>query len=334
MKNKNIAIGGATGAVGREFIGCIESRGLQIRSLKLLASARSAGKRYPFRGEELTVEELKPDSFAGVDIALFSAGSGISKQFAPLAVQAGAVVVDNSSAFRTDPEVPLVIPEINARRIRDHKGVIANPNCAAITTLVPLWPVHQVNPVKRLIVSTYQAASGGGAALMEELEQSTRAHLEGRAYPPKVVKYPYAFNLFSHNTAIDRTTGYNDEETKVIRETRKIFEDEGIAVGATCIRVPVLRAHSVSMTFECTRPIAPQEVRTLLEKAPGVKLVDDWAGNYFPMPIDASGQGDVLAGRIRRDLSDPSGKSISMFVAADQLLKGAALNAIQIAELV
>jgi aspartate-semialdehyde dehydrogenase len=334
VKDKNIAIVGATGAVGREFIGCIESRGLDIKSLKLLASARSAGKRYPFRGEELTVEELKPDSFAGVDIALFSAGSGISKQFAPLAVKAGAVVVDNSSAFRADPDVPLVIPEINARRIPEHRGIIANPNCAAITTLVPLWPVHQVNPVKRLIVSTYQAASGGGAALMQELEQSTRAYLEGRSYPPKVVKYPYAYNLFSHNTAIDMTTGYNDEETKVIRETKKIFEDDAIAVGATCIRVPVLRAHSVSMTFECARPISPQEVRALLERAAGVKLVDDWANNYFPMPIDASGQGDVLAGRIRQDLSDPSGKSISMFVAADQLLKGAALNAIQIVELV
>jgi aspartate-semialdehyde dehydrogenase len=169
--------------------------------------------------------------------------------------------------------------------------------------------------------------------MMEELEQSTRAYLDGRAHPPKVVKYPYAFNLFSHNTAIDMATGYNDEETKVIRETKKIFEDDGIAVGATCIRVPVLRAHSVSMTFECARPIAPQEVRALLGKAPGVKLVDDWADNYFPMPIDASGQGDVLAGRIRQDLSDPSGKSIAMFVAADQLLKGAALNAVQIAEL-
>ena len=333
MKDKNIAIVGATGAVGREFIGCIESRGLPIRSLKLLASARSAGKRYPFRGEELTVEELKDDSFEGVDIALFSAGGSISRQFAPVAVKAGAVVVDNSSAFRMDPKVPLVIPEINAARIADHKGIIANPNCAAITTLVPLWPVHQVNAIKRLIVSTYQAASGGGAALMEELEQSTRAYLEGKDFSPKVVKNPYAFNLFSHNTAIDRTTRYNDEETKVINETRKIFADDGIAVGVTCIRVPVLRAHSVSMTFECERAIAPEEVRALLEKAPGVKLVDDWENNYFPMPIDASGQGDVLAGRIRRDLSDPSGKSVSMFVAADQLLKGAALNAVQIAEL-
>jgi aspartate-semialdehyde dehydrogenase len=333
VKNKNIAIVGATGAVGREFIGCIESRGIPLASLKLLASARSAGKTQMFRGQELVIEELTDSVFAGVDIALFSAGGGISRQYAPIAVKAGAVVVDNSSAFRTDPAVPLVIPEINARRIKDHKGIIANPNCAAITTLVPLWPIHRSNPVRRLIVSTYQAASGGGAALMEELEQSTRAYLDGKIYEPRVVKYPYAFNLFSHNTGIDMATGYNDEESKVIKETKKIFEDERIAVSATCIRVPVLRAHSVSMTFECERPITPAEVRGLLEHAPGVRLVDDWANNYFPMPIDASGQGDVLAGRIRKDLSDPSGKSISMFVAADQLLKGAALNAVQIAEL-
>jgi aspartate-semialdehyde dehydrogenase len=333
MKNKNVAIVGATGAVGREFVGCIESRGLPLASLKLLASARSAGQKQSFRGQELTIEELKDDSFNGVDIALFSAGSGISKTYAPIAAKAGCVVVDNSSAFRMNKDVPLVVPEINARRIADHKGIIANPNCAAITTLMPLWPVHQVNPVRRLIVSTYQAASGGGAALMEELELSTRAYLDGKDYAPKVVKYPYAFNLFSHNTAIDMATGYNDEESKVIKETRKIFEDDRIAVSATCIRVPVLRAHSVSMTFECERPITPEEVRGLLAKAPGVKLVDDWANNYFPMPKDASGQGDVLAGRIRKDLSDPSGKSISMFVAADQLLKGAALNAVQIAEL-
>ncbi|HJS45155.1 MAG TPA: aspartate-semialdehyde dehydrogenase [Rhizomicrobium sp.] len=333
MKNKHVAIVGATGAVGREFVGCLQSRGVPLASLKLLASARSAGKIQSFRGQELVIEELTDRAFDGVDIALFSAGSGISKQYAPIAVKAGAVVVDNSSAFRADPAVPLVVPEINARRIAGHKGIIANPNCAAITTLVPLWPVHRVNPVKRLIVSTYQAASGGGAALMEELELSTRAYLDGKRYEPKVVKYPYAFNLFSHNTAIDMATGYNDEESKVIKETKKIFEDDRIAVSATCIRVPVLRAHCVSMTFECERPIAPQDVKALLAKAPGVKLVDDWANNYFPMPQDASGQGDVLAGRIRQDLSDPSGKSISMFVAADQLLKGAALNAVQIAEL-
>ncbi|MCP5411653.1 MAG: aspartate-semialdehyde dehydrogenase [Alphaproteobacteria bacterium] len=333
VKNKNIAIVGATGAVGREFVGCIESRGIPVKSLKLLASARSAGQKQKFRGEELTIEELTENSLEGVDIALFSAGSGISKQYAPIAVKAGAVVVDNSSAFRTDPSIPLVVPEINADTIKSHKGIIANPNCAAITTVVPLWPVHQVNPVKRLIVSTYQAASGGGAALMEELELSTRAYLDGKTYEPKVVKYPYAFNLFSHNTAIDMATGYNDEETKLMREAKKIFADDSMAVSATCIRVPVLRAHSVSMTFVCEKPIEPSEVRALLEKAPGVKLVDDWQNNYFPMPVDASGQGDVLAGRIRKDLSDPSGKSISMFVAADQLLKGAALNAVQIAEL-
>jgi aspartate-semialdehyde dehydrogenase len=333
VKNKTVAIVGATGAVGREFIGCLESRGIPLKALKLLASARSAGQTQRFRGEDLVIEELTEASFDGVDIALFSAGSGISKQYAPIAVQAGAVVVDNSSAFRADPAIPLVVPEINARRIQDHKGIIANPNCSAITTLVPLWPIHQVNPVRRLIISTYQAASGGGAALMEELELSTRAYLDGKTYQPKVVKYPYAFNLFSHNTAIDMATGYNDEETKVMKEARKIFEDEGMAINATCIRVPVLRAHSVSMTFTCERPIAPEEVRALLAAAPGVKLVDDRANNVFPMPIDASGQGDVLAGRIRTDLSDPSGKSISMFVAADQLLKGAALNAVQIAEL-
>jgi aspartate-semialdehyde dehydrogenase len=333
MRNKTVAIVGATGAVGREFIGCIERRGIPLKSLKLLASARSAGKTYEFRGQTLVVEETTPEAFEGVDIALFSAGSGISKQYARIAVQAGAVVVDNSSAFRADPEIPLVIPEINAGRIKDHKGIIANPNCSAITTLVPLWPVHQRNPVRRLIVSTYQAASGGGAALMEELEESTRAYLDGREYAPKVVKYPYAFNVFSHNTAIDMETGYNDEETKVMKETKKIFDDSSIAVSATCVRVPVLRAHSVSITFECERPISPQEVREILANAPGVRLVDDWENNYFPMPRDASGQDNVLAGRIRRDLSDASGRSISMFVAADQLLKGAALNAVQIAEL-
>ncbi|MBN9556453.1 MAG: aspartate-semialdehyde dehydrogenase [Alphaproteobacteria bacterium] len=334
VKNKNIAIVGATGAVGREFAACIESRGVPVKSLRLLASARSAGRTQTFRGQTLTIEELTEGSFDGIDIALFSAGSGISRQYAPIAVKAGAVVVDNSSAFRADPSVPLVVPEINARRIASHKGIIANPNCSAVTALVPLWPVHQANRVKRLIISTYQAASGGGAAMMQELEESTRAYLDGRDYAPKVVKYPYAFNLFSHNTAIDMDTGYNDEETKVMTEARKIFEDDAMAINATCIRVPVLRAHSVSMTFTCERPITPGEVRALLEKAPGVKVVDDWANNYFPMPKDASGQGDVLAGRIRKDLSDPSGHSISMFVAADQLLKGAALNAVQIAELV
>jgi aspartate-semialdehyde dehydrogenase len=332
LRNKTIAIVGATGAVGQEFIGCIESRNIPVKALKLLASARSAGRTYPFRGQNLTVEELKDEAFEGVDIALFSAGSGISKRYAPLAVKAGAVVVDNSSAFRMDEAVPLVVPEINGRRIADHKGVIANPNCSAITALVPLWPIHQKNPIRRLIISTYQAASGAGAAAMQELRDSTRAFLDGKPFEPKIMPHPYAFNVFSHNTAIDPETGYNDEETKVMRETAKIFEDDRIAVSATCIRVPVLRAHSQSITFTCERPIGDDEVRAILKDAPGVKIVDDRVTNYFPMPRDASGQGDILVGRIRKDLSDPSGHSISLFVAGDQLLKGAALNAVQIAE--
>ena len=328
-----VAIAGVTGAVGAEFIATMDRRAFRVGKLKALASARSAGNTIDFRGQKIVIGELNENSFDGVDIALFSAGSAIARKFAPIAMRAGAVVVDNSSAFRMDPDVPLVIPEINASRIREHRGIIAVPNCAAITVLVPLWPIHRNNRIKRVILSTYQAASGAGAASMEELVESTRASLNGQAYPPKVMPHPYAFNLFNHNTAIDPATGYNDEETKVIRETRKIFEDDGIAVGVTCVRVPVLRAHCAAITFECERPITEDEVRAILSKAPGVKIVDDRTRNYFPMPIDASGQDDVLVGRIRRDLSDPSGHSISIFAAADQLLKGAALNAIQIAEL-
>jgi aspartate-semialdehyde dehydrogenase len=328
-----IAIAGVTGAVGAEFIATLDRRRFPVGKLKALASARSAGKPLAFRGESIVVEELTEDSFAGVDIALFSAGSTISRRFAPAAVKAGAVVIDNSSAFRMDPNVPLVIPEINARRIRDHQGIIAVPNCSAITALVPLWPIHRRNRIRRVILSTYQAASGAGAAAMEELVESTRAYLTGQVFQPKVFPHPYAFNLFNHDAAIDQMTGYNGEETKVINETRKIFEDDRIAVGVTCVRVPVLRAHSQSITFECEAPISEDEVRAILSGAAGVKIVDDRARNYFPMPSDASGQDDVLVGRIRKDLSDPSGHSIAMFVAADQLLKGAALNAIQIAEL-
>jgi aspartate-semialdehyde dehydrogenase len=327
-----IAIAGVTGAVGAEFIATLEKRRFPLRKLKALASERSAGKTLDFRGQKVVIEELAENSFEGVDIALFSAGGGISRKFAPIAVNAGAVVIDNSSAFRMDPNVPLVIPEINAQRIREHKGIIANPNCSTITALVPLWPIHKKNRIKRVILSTYQAASGAGAAAMEELVESTRAHLAGQVYQPKVLPHSYAFNLFNHNSAIDPATGYNDEETKVINETRKIFEDDRIAVGVTCVRVPVLRAHCEAITFECEKPISEDEVRAILGDAPGVRLVDDRVKNYFPMPADASGQDDVLVGRIRRDLSDPSGHSIAMFVAADQLLKGAALNAVQIAE--
>lgn len=328
-----VAIAGVTGAVGAEFIATMDKRRFAVGKLKALASARSAGKMLGFRGQQITVEALNENSFDGVDLALFSGGSGIARQYAPVAVKAGAVVIDNSSAFRMDPNVPLVIPEINARRIAEHKGIIAVPNCSAITALVPLWPVHRQNRIRRVILSTYQAASGAGAAAMEELVKSTRASLSGRTYQPTFLPHPYAFNVFNHDTRIDPETGYNEEETKVIRETRKIFEDERIAVGVTCVRVPVLRAHCQAITFECERPISEQDVRTMLLDAPGVKIVDDRVKNHFPMPVEASGQDDVLVGRIRKDLSDASGHSISMFVAADQLLKGAALNAIQIAEL-
>ncbi len=327
-----VAIVGATGAVGVELIGCLAARRFPLAELRLYASARSAGKTLPFRGESLAVRELADDSFRGVDIALFSAGSGISKRFAPLAAGDGAVVVDNSSAFRMDPAVPLVVPEINPEALRSHKGIIANPNCSTIISITPLWPIHRVNRIRRMIVATYQAASGAGAAAMRELRESTRAYLEGRTYENTVLPHPYAFNLFSHNSRIDPATGYNEEETKVIRETRKIFGDDAIRISATCVRVPVLRAHSVAIDFECERPITPAEVRGIVATAPGMRLVDDAERNYFPMPKDASGADPILVGRIRQDASDPSGRSIALFVAGDQLLKGAALNAVQIAE--
>ena len=327
-----VAIVGATGAVGVELLRCLEERRFPLSELRLFASARSAGKMLEFRGAPVAVRELSEDSFRGVQLALFSAGGATSRRFAPIAVAAGATVIDNSSAFRMDPQVPLVVPEINREAIHTHRGIIANPNCSAIISITPLWPVHRANRITRLIVATYQAASGGGAAAMQELRESTRAYLEGRGYENKVLPHPYAFNLFSHNTRIDPATGYNEEETKVIHETRKIFGDSAIRISATCVRVPVLRAHSVAISIECERPITPAEVRALIAAAPGVKLVDDPERNYFPMPRDASGQDAILVGRIRQDLSDPSGRSIALFVAGDQLLKGAALNAVQIAE--
>ncbi len=332
ISNPVVAIVGATGAVGVELIECLERRKFPLKQLKLFASARSAGKTLPFRGKQLPVEELKESSFAGVDIGLFSAGSGTSKKFAPLAVKAGTVVVDNSSAFRMDEGVPLVVPEINREAIFTHQGVIANPNCSAIISITPLWPVHRKNRIRRMIISTYQAASGAGAAAMEELRESTRAYLEGRKLEHKVLPHPYAFNAFSHNTKIDPKTAHNEEETKVINETRKIFGDPDIAIGITCVRIPVLRAHCVSVTFECEKPITPEEVKAIMAKAPGVRVVDDPEKNYFPMPVDATGKDEILVGRIRRDLSDSTGRSISIFSAGDQLLKGAALNAVQIAE--
>src|SRR4051812_15538733 len=268
----NVAIVGATGAVGVEFLRSLEERKFPIASMKLLASPRSAGKKVTFAGREITVEELGEQSFDGVDIAFFSASGTVSKQYAPIAAKAGAVVVDNSSAFRMDPAVPLVIPEINPEAIATHRGIIANPNCSTIIGIVPLWPIHRKNRIKRLIASTYQAASGAGAAAMQELSEATRAYLEDRPFQNTVLPHPYAFNLFCHNSKIDPETGYNEEETKMLKETRKIFGDSGIRISATCVRVPVLRAHSESLNFECERPISPADVRRMLTGAPGVKL--------------------------------------------------------------
>jgi aspartate-semialdehyde dehydrogenase len=331
-KTPVVAIAGATGAVGVELMACLEQRKFPLSELRLLASARSAGKTLRFRGGDIAVRELTDESLAGVDIALFSAGGAQSKRFAPAAVKAGAVVVDNSSAFRMNQDVPLVVPEINATAMKGHSGIIANPNCVAIVAATPLWPLHQKARIRRLVMSTYQAASGAGAAAMEELSESTRAFLEGRSFTPKVLPHPYAFNVFSHNTKVDPETGYNEEETKVMQETRKIFGEPNLRVTATCVRVPVLRAHCIALNIELENALTPAEARAILSAAPGVRVVDELERNYFPMPVDASGKDEVLVGRIRRDVSDPSGKSLSLFVAGDQLRKGAALNAVQIAE--
>jgi aspartate-semialdehyde dehydrogenase len=327
----NIAIAGVTGAVGQEFLSIIEERDFPFDSIKMLASSRSAGKTVQFKGKEYVVEQMTDKSFDRVDIALFSAGAERSKTFAPAAVKAGAVVVDNSSAFRMVPGVPLVIPEINPQMIKEHKGIIANPNCSTIIGIVPVWPLHRANPVKRMVVSTYQAASGAGQAAMLELEQQSREILAGKKPTIKVLPYQLAFNVFSHNSALD-STGYNQEEVKMVNETRKIFDCPDIAVTATCIRVAVLRAHSESINLEFADPITPDEVRELLKDAPGVSLMDDREHNRFPMPIDATGKDDVFVGRIRQDFSIPENRGINIWVAGDQLRKGAALNAIQIAE--
>ncbi len=333
ISNPVIAIAGATGAVGVEMLKCLEERNFPVSKLKLLASARSAGKTMTFRGEEIAVEELTEESFQGVDIAFFSAGGSISRKFAEAVKRAGAVMIDNSSAFRMDPDVPLVVPEINPEAAADHKGIIANPNCSTIIAITPLWPIHRKNRITRIIAATYQAASGAGQAAMDELEEATRAHLAGEPFEQKIIPHPYPFNVFSHNSDIDPENGYNEEELKMVKETKKIFADADIRVTATCVRVPVLRAHCEAIDFECEKPISVAEVKDILSTAPGVKVVDDREKNYFPMPKDASGEDDILVGRIRQDISDPSGKSISLFVAGDQLLKGAALNAVQIGEL-
>jgi len=330
--SRNVAIMGATGAVGSEFLKILAERNFPMDSLKLLASERSAGKKLRFGEKELTVELLTDEAFDGVDIVLASAGGGLSKQFAPAVRAAGAVMVDNTSAFRMDPQTPLVIPEVNPQDIATHNGVIANPNCSTIIMNVPVWPLHKVNPIKRLVISTYQAASGAGAAAMEELKVGARAILAGEPFEPTVLPHPAAFNVFSHNSDIG-ANGYNEEEMKMVNETRKIFSCPDIRVAATCVRVPVMRAHAESINIEFTNPMSEQQVRDILAGAPGVKIVDDREASYFPMPKDASGQDDILVGRIRQDISQPGGVGIEMFVCGDQIRKGAALNAVQIAEL-
>jgi aspartate-semialdehyde dehydrogenase len=327
----NVAIVGVTGAVGQEFLAVLRERKFPIGQLKMLASARSAGKSVEFDGKSYLIEELTKDSFKGIDIALFSAGGSISKEYAPAAVAAKAVVVDNSSAFRMKDGIPLVVPEVNPQAIKQHIGIIANPNCSTIIMNVPVWPLHKANRVKRIIVSTYQAVSGAGAWGLYELEQQQKAF--GRAESITKEKFPHQIfnNLFSHNTRVAEN-GYNEEENKMVNETRKIFGEPKIMVTATCIRVPIPRAHSESINLEFERPMTPDQVREILKKAPGVKLVDDREQNYFPMPLEATGQDAVLVGRIRQDISREDGKGIELFVSGDQIRKGAATNAVQIAE--
>jgi aspartate-semialdehyde dehydrogenase len=327
----HVAVVGVTGAVGQEFLRVLAERKFPLKSLKLLASARSAGKTVQFNGQDVMVEELTADSFKGVEIALFSAGGSISKEFGPIAVKAGAVVVDNSSAYRMKEGVPLVVPEVNFKDIHKHNGLIANPNCSTIIMNVPVWPLHQFNKIKRIIVSTYQAVSGAGAWGLYELEAQQKAYVNGQ--PIEKEKFPHQIvnNLFSHNTAID-ASGYNEEELKMRNETRKIFGDTKMMVTATCIRVPVPRAHCESINLEFSQPINPDTVRAILSKAPGVKLVDDVAKNHFPMPLEASDQDLILVGRIRQDMSRDDGRGIELFVSGDQIRKGAATNAVQIAE--
>jgi aspartate-semialdehyde dehydrogenase len=327
----NVAIVGATGAVGQEFLTVLAERKFPIKNLLLLASARSAGKKIDYLGKTYTVQELTKDSFKDVKIAFFSAGGSISREFAAAAVSAGAVVVDNTSAFRMKQGIPLVVPEVNPEQIHKHNGLIANPNCSTIIMNVPVWPLHKVNRVKRIIVSTYQAVSGAGAQGLHELEQQIKAYASGGAIEKKLFPHQIVHNLFSHNTKIGEN-GYNEEENKMVNETRKIFGDERMMVSATCVRVPIPRAHSESINLEFERPITPSEVRKILAKAPGVKIIDDVEKNHFPMPLEASGQDDVLVGRIRQDISRDDGRGIDLFVSGDQVRKGAATNAVQIAE--
>jgi len=329
MNEYNIAIVGATGLVGQEFIKVLSQRNFPMKSIRLLASDRSAGRKLMVNKQEIEVRETAPDSFEGIDIALFSAGAEISRHFSPLAAQSGAVVVDNSAAWRMEPDVPLVVPEINPDDIEWHKGIIANPNCSTIQMVMVLYPLHKVNPIKRIVASTYQSASGTGAAAMEELNVQSKQVLEGQTTIPHVYPHQIAFNVLPE-IDVFFDDGYTREEWKMEQETRKIMHASEIAISATCVRVPVFIGHSEAVWVEFSSPMMPDDAERILTGAPGVKILDDTAISLYPHPWMAAGTDDVYVGRIRRDTSHPNG--LVMWIVADNVRKGAALNAVQIAE--
>jgi len=331
-KKFNVAVAGATGAVGNQMISCLEEMDFPVKSVKLLASARSAGRQLRFKGDLIAVEELKEDSFKGMDIALFSAGGSTSERFSPCAAKDGCVVVDNSSAWRMDPDVPLVVPEVNPHAVALYstKGIIANPNCSTIQMVVALNPIRKKYGIKRIVVSTYQAVSGTGKKAIDELFDQTRAMINFLECPNKVYPHRIAFNCLPH-IDVFLENGYTKEEMKMVKETHKIFEDDTIGVTATTVRVPVFFGHSESVNVETKQPVSVQEVRSLLENAPGIRVMDDPASNLYPLATHAAGQDLTLVGRIRQDESVASG--INMWIVADNIRKGAATNAVQIAEL-
>ncbi|MFO0973880.1 MAG: aspartate-semialdehyde dehydrogenase [Phycisphaerae bacterium] len=327
----NVAIVGATGAVGNELLRVLDQRRFPVSELRLLASAKSTDRTLTFRGRAIPVQPLAAEAFRNIQIAFFSAGKSVSREFVPRAVQAGATVVDNSSAFRMDAGVPLCVPEVNGHLLAGGPRVVAVPNCTAIILCMAIWPIHRVSPVERIVVSTYQAVSGAGARALDELHEQLRAVARGEPPVARVLPHPIAMNVFSHNTPVG-PTGFNEEETKVIDETRRILDVANLPICPTCIRVPVPRAHAESITLTLAQPLEPDRARALLAAAPGVRVVDDAAANHFPMPVEASDQDDVLVGRIRSDPSQPSGRGLCLFACGDQLRKGAASNAVQIAE--
>lgn len=326
------AIIGATGAVGLELLRVLEQRRFPVTELRLLASERTAGRVLDFRGEKLGVDALRPEALHGVEVVFFSAGRAIAREYAPRAARAGAVVIDNSSAFRMDAGVPLVVPEINGETIAGHRGILAVPNCTAIILCMAVWPLHRVSPVERIVVSTYQAVSGAGARALAELDRQMQDLAAGREARAEVLPYPIACNLFSHNTPVG-PDGSNEEETKVMQEARKIMSAPDLRISATCVRVPIPRAHSESINLAFHGSLDESRAREILAGSPGVRVVDDRAANRFPMPLEASGGDDVLVGRIRADASQPPGRGLDLFACGDQLRKGAALNAVQMAEL-